>query len=159
MALCGCRRGCRLTSDEMKTIHRVTEGMAEAYARLELRFEALLRVSSTVVSLEPPRWCCCVFHHLFSADHLALQSCFHLFGLKRLLFTGWHHPRFGVHGKGKDHGDAAVVCWWLSRQVCVSVVQKPNKNVLQHPRFSPPPSPSSIYHPSSPSTLRSPPGG
>ena len=85
----------------MKTIHRVTEGMAEAYARLELRFEALLRVSSTVVSLEPPRWCCCVFHHLFSADHLALQSCFHLFGLKRLLFTGWHHARFGVHGKGK----------------------------------------------------------
>lgn len=47
----------------MKTIQRVTAGMAEAYARLELRFEALLRVSSTVVSL-----------HLFSADHLALPK-------------------------------------------------------------------------------------
>ncbi|CAM9614555.1 unnamed protein product [Pylaiella littoralis] len=39
--LCGCQRGCRLTSDEMKTIQRVTHGMAEVFTSLELQFKAL----------------------------------------------------------------------------------------------------------------------
>lgn len=48
MTLCGCKRGCRLTSEEMKTIQCVTQVMAEVFAGLELRFQALapkMRVS------------------------------------------------------------------------------------------------------------------
>lgn len=41
--LCGCQRGGRLTSDEMQTVHRVTRDMVEAYACLELLFQALAR--------------------------------------------------------------------------------------------------------------------
>ncbi|CAN0350832.1 unnamed protein product [Ectocarpus sp. 12 AP-2014] len=41
LTLCGCQRGCRLTSDEMKTVQRVTRGMADLFASLELQFETL----------------------------------------------------------------------------------------------------------------------
>lgn len=49
LTLCGCQRGGRLTSDEMKTVQRVTCGMAGASARLETLFETLapkIRVSN-----------------------------------------------------------------------------------------------------------------
>ncbi|CAM9954808.1 unnamed protein product [Ectocarpus sp. 12 AP-2014] len=41
LTLCGCQRGCRLTSDEMKKVQRVTRGMADSFASLELQFETL----------------------------------------------------------------------------------------------------------------------
>lgn len=42
LTLCGCKRGGRLTSNEMKTINRVTLDMANVYAHLEALFFILI---------------------------------------------------------------------------------------------------------------------
>ena len=52
--LCGCNRGGRLTSNEMKEIIRVTLEMADAYGRLEVLFQTLvprMRVLTAVRNL------------------------------------------------------------------------------------------------------------
>lgn len=42
LILCGCKRGGRLTSNEMKTVNRVTLDMANVYDRLEALFHILI---------------------------------------------------------------------------------------------------------------------
>lgn len=52
MTLCGGRRGGCLTTDEMKTLERVTGDMAGAYTSIEALFDTLgrqMRVSCDVV--------------------------------------------------------------------------------------------------------------